>query len=485
MTSRETVRPRQDSNLSPECAHNACVLCDSRLKRRQLGETMADRFGQIQTAAYVSLPTFLPTKRGTDMARLTDKRKRDLRIALELWLRERGDAFGTIEQLPSGRLRARYAVDAGRFSAPTTYDNLTDARAWLEEQRKAVLGGYWVDPRRVESDARHASTSLNELFAMYMAEGDLKPRTRDLYTSQWRRLIEPTVGAKSVVALTPLEVVEWRNSLPPAPRQREQANDLLRAVLNLAIEHGRITTNPAVTTRRKTAARRTRRRDPERTFRLTRQQVAALADAMQPKYRFAVLFSAGTGVRIGELGALRRSDLTIIRDEEGRIIRARVRVERAVTQAKGEDGKLRTFEGTPKTDAGIRTIALPSRLHDELEAHLSEHAMPGSDGLLFTSPNGDYLTLSAIYGEKPGLKRHGRGRKPTPTKGRGWWRARVEAGVPKARWHLLRHTAISEAVDAGARPADLLARFGHTDLSTSAIYQHSATEADDNLADRL
>jgi hypothetical protein len=76
----------------------------------------------------------------------------------------------------------------------------------LEEQRKAVLGGYWVDPKRVESDARHASTSLNELFEMYMAEGDLKPRTRDLYTSQWRRLIEPTIGAKSVVTLTALDV---------------------------------------------------------------------------------------------------------------------------------------------------------------------------------------------------------------------------------------------------------------------------------------
>ncbi|HZK36614.1 MAG TPA: hypothetical protein VFC57_06660, partial [Aeromicrobium sp.] len=372
------------------------------------------------------------------MAKMGESRKRDLSVALELWVRERGSSFGTIEQLPSGRLRARYAVEVGRFSAPGTYDNLTDARAWLEKQHKAVLGGYWVDPRKLDVEARRASTTLNELFEVYMKEGDLKPRTRDLYTSQWRRLIEPTIGAKSVVAVAPMDVVEWRDELPPAPRQRQQVSDLLRAVLNLAIEQGRIMTNPAVTSRRKTRGRQTQWRDPERTFRLTRNQVEALADAMQPKYRFAILFSAGTGVRIGEMAALRRSDLTIIGDDRGRITRARVRVDRAVTQAKGPDGRLRTIEGSPKTVAGIRTIALPARLHDELEAHLSAHAAPGPSGLLFPGPQGDHLTLSAIYGEKPGMKHHGRGRKATRSKGRGWWRARVEAGVPNARWHLLR-----------------------------------------------
>jgi len=125
------------------------------------------------------------------MAKMGERRKRDLSVALELWVRERGSSFGTIEQLPSGRLRARYAVEVGRFSAPGTYDNLTDARAWLEKQHKAVLGGYWVDPRKLDVEARRASTTLNELFEVYMKEGDLKPRTRDLYTSQWRRLVEP------------------------------------------------------------------------------------------------------------------------------------------------------------------------------------------------------------------------------------------------------------------------------------------------------
>lgn len=212
------------------------------------------------------------------------------------------------------------------------------------------------------------------------------------------------------MSLTPLDVAGWRSGLPSAPRQRGQVGDLLCAVLNLAIEHGRVATNPAATSRRKMKGRNTRQRDPEPTFRLTRDQVVALADAMPPHYRFAVLLAAGTGLRVGEMGALRRSDLTIICDDSGTMARARIRVERAVAQAKGEDGHLKTSEGTSKTAAGIRTIALPARPHDELQAHLSAHAGDGPDGLPFPGPSGAHLTLSAIYGEKPGMHRHGRGR---------------------------------------------------------------------------
>lgn len=39
--------------------------------------------------------------------------------------------------------------------------------------------------------------------------------------------------------------------------------------------------------------------------------------------------------------------------------------------------------GTPKSRAGVRTIALPPNLRQPLRRHLVEHAMPGPDGLLF------------------------------------------------------------------------------------------------------
>lgn len=146
--------------------------------------------------------------------RMSLDRKRSLKKSLDGWLAERGDSFGTIEQLPSGRLRVRYAVGDARFSAPSTYDSLTDARAWLEERRRAVRGGFWVDPRESEAQTRQAlvdAVTGNELFDVYMAEGDLKPRTRALAVATVHRTVGGTCVSCQVDA-TAGDRVEGRTS---------------------------------------------------------------------------------------------------------------------------------------------------------------------------------------------------------------------------------------------------------------------------------
>jgi hypothetical protein len=117
-------------------------------------------------------------------------------------------------------------------------------------------------------------------------------------------------------------------------------------------------------------------------------------------------------------------------------------------------------------------------------SHLESHAQDGPEGLLFPDASGTgFLTPSLLYGIKPG--RTPRGKNGGMTKGRGYYLARVVAGRPDANWHQLRAFAVSEAVDAGATPADLLRRFGHTDLKTSGLYQRAAADADTALASRL
>ena len=102
--------------------------------------------------------------------------------------------------------------------------------------------------------------------------------------------------------------------------------------------------------------------------------------------------------------------------------------------------------------------------------------------MLFPTASGGLLTPTTLYGEKPGEAKHGV-RKARPTKGRGLYAAREAAGRADVNWHQFRAFAISEAVDAGASPADLLRRFGHTDLRTSGLYQRAAQTADAALAE--
>ena len=91
---------------------------------------------------------------------------------------------------------------------------------------------------------------------------------------------------------------------------------------------------------------------------------------MPPECRFAVLLAAYTGVRFGELAALRRSDFELRRQDDGELIGVTLTVARAVTRPKGDDGIRRSVEGSPKSDAARRAIAVPTGLLATLEAYL-------------------------------------------------------------------------------------------------------------------
>lgn len=158
---------------------------------------------------------------------------------------------------------------------------------------------------------------------------------------------------------------------------------------------------------------------------LTAQEVAALADAINPHYRVAVFVAAYTGLRAGELWALRRRDFDRLHGA--------LRVERAL---KDDSGKL--VFGPTKTHAK-RAQRLPRFLGDMLESHVA--SLPGGtpDALLFSSVRGA-IQQQRLFNTryfKPAVARLvGAGALP-PEK----------AGL---RWHDLRHTATAFLIAAGA-----------------------------------
>ena len=90
-----------------------------------------------------------------------------------------------MRRLPSGRFQASYLdPDRVRRTAPATFRTTQDADAWLAKQRVVLGAGTWRDP----------SLAL-ETFAVYstrwIAERDLKPRTRGDYTARPLNRAEP------------------------------------------------------------------------------------------------------------------------------------------------------------------------------------------------------------------------------------------------------------------------------------------------------
>ncbi len=392
--------------------------------------------------------------------------------------------FGTVDLLPSGRLRARYVgPNDHRYSAPHTFDALVDADAYLVTVRQEILQGTWLSPadkKRAAKTTNVAAVTVSDLFTGYLEEGDLKPGTIDLYTYQWDRFIRQSIGTEPVADVTATDVATWRTTLPAGARQREQAEDLIRAVLGLGIERRLITFNPAARSRRKTKSRGTRAKARD-TILLTAAEVALLAKAMPPQRSFAVLISAWCGLRQGELFALRKSDLAIVRDDRHQITAATVFVRRSVIRSRQVDGTVLAHEDDPKSDAGIRRVAVPPHILVDLDHHLTRYAQHGDTGLMFPNSRGGYLHPSTLYGEQPGTLRPD-SRRANASRGSGFYRARAIIGQPLLKWHALRHHAVTRAVYAGATQAELLERYGHSNIASSAIYQHADQGRDQQIA---
>jgi len=128
----------------------------------------------------------------------------------------------------------------------------------------------------------------------------------------------------------------------------------------------------------------------------------------------------------------------------------------------------RIVEAPTKSAAGVRVVAMPALLVQELDAHMDRYVAPGADALLFTGAKG-----------------------ATPK--RGSWRSRIDwpaavraAGLPEGfHFHDLRHTGNHLAATSGASTRELMHRMGHSSMRAALIYQHATEERSRELADRL
>ena len=328
-------------------------------------------------------------------------------------------SFGKIKKLPSGRYQASYlGPDGERHNGPVTFLAKQHADQWLAMRQAEIVEQSRKPPAPAEQmeTPTLADYSAAWLLTRRTRNGEpLKPRTVDLYQTLLDRQILPALGTKQVAHITADDVDEWYATLLPyAPTRRAHSYALLSSMMRSASSgrHPLIAESPCQIEH---ATHVPRRFEPKPA---TPEQIAVIVENMPDKYRALILLAAWCGLRWGEVSELRRTDLDL---------RAMtVRVERAVVWRKGQ-----TTVGTPKSRAGVRTIALPPNLRPALQRHLAEHTMPGADGLLF--PNASRT-----------------GHLHVNTLSKTYHRARRVAGRPDLRDHDLRHSAATMAAQAGA-----------------------------------
>src|SRR5262249_32927363 len=123
----------------------------------------------------------------------------------------------------------------------------------------------------------------------------------------------------------------------------------------------------------------------------------------------------------------------------------------------------------PKSNAGVRTLAIPAQLADRLAQHLASIGLTAADKdeLVFRAPEGRPL-------------RYANWRR------RVWLPATIQAGCEGAGFHDHRRANATGLVLAGVDLKTAETRLGHSDPRlTIAVYAQATTEADRAAADAL
>ena len=312
-----------------------------------------------------------------------------------------------------GKYQVRYYGLDGKRRA-RSFARLSDAKRFQRDTATDKDRGDLTDPRL-------GRTRLEKYAKTWLAsKGNARPRTIVNIQGRLDNHILPKFGHRAVASIQPAEVRAWVAGLAArlAPSTVKATFRTFGQIMRTAELDGLIRRSPC------TGVELPAEGTHEEMHFLGPEQVAALADAHADRYRAAIYTTAYTGLRAGELWALKlpRVDLT----------RRRLEVVEALSEVNG-----RLIVGPTKTRTR-RTVSLPAFLVEMIEEHINRFS--SSKGYLFTAPEGGPIR------HRNYMTRH-------------FYPAVETAGLPKSlRFHDLRHSHAAILISQGANPKQIQLR---------------------------
>lgn len=318
---------------------------------------------------------------------------------------------------------ARWRDLDGR-SRKRSFRRKVDAERYVAAVQDDLYRGVYVDPNR-------GKITLAEWATSWLASlGHLKVSTRARYAGIVNHHIIPKWGRRKLIAINHADIAEWVAALVASglsPGSIRYIHRVFALILEHAVLDSRLAANPA----KAVPLPRMHLREP--VF-LTIREVDRLAECAG-QGGLTIEFLALTGLRFGEMAALRVSDLDLTR--------RRLRVKASVSEVNGK------LVWTSPKNHHSRSVPIPASLAVKLARIVEGKAR---DDVIFTSPAGGVLRINN-------------------------WRPRVFdracaiAGIAGLRPHDLRHTAASLAVSGGANVKAVQRMLGHASAAmTLDIY---------------
>ncbi|BDG62318.1 site-specific integrase [Caldinitratiruptor microaerophilus] len=334
-----------------------------------------------------------------------------------------------------------------RFSDPLK----TKVVDWKLETLQKIREGTLVEPSR---------ETLGQFLARWLettVAHEVKATTLQNYQDIVRAYIAPHIGAVPLQKITPPQVQGLYHTLLGAgksPRTVALVHAVLHKALRQAVEWGLLARNPIDAVKKPRVERK-------EAAALTPEQVAQFLEAARDD-RLHALFTLAvyTGLRQGELFGLRWRDIDL---EAGTV---------TVAQNLQWIGGKPVFS-TPKTRTSRRTIDLAEPAVAALKQWRIEQAREllkiglREPELVFTTEIGTPLN-------------------PSNVRNRHLPEILAKAGLPKIRFHDLRHTFVTNMIDAGVDLKTVSELAGHSQVQVTAdIYRHVFRRQKKDAVERL
>ena len=327
-------------------------------------------------------------------------------------------SISSYETTVGKRYRVRYRKPDHSQTDKRGFRTKREAEDFLSSIEVSKLRGEWVDPTR-------SRITVGEWAGhWYDDQLQLKTTTLSGYRHSLDKHVLPRWGSVRLVEVGHADVQAWVTMLSRtlAPSTVRQVYLVLAGLIKYAVRDGRLSRNAAQGVQLPRVVKSSRGY-------LTHAQVRVLASGCGD-YGDIVLFLAYTGLRWGEMAALKVGRLDMLR--------RRLEVAEAVSMPRGQ-----LVWSTPKSHSS-RSVPFPEFLAEPLARRCEGRKR---DELVFVGPDG-------------GVLRSGNFRRRQFASAVAQARA-SDADFPTLSPHDLRHTAASLAVSAGANVKAVQRMLGH------------------------